>query len=90
MSQAAADIHALYDYTIRDFGLEQARAYVHGLTARLDQLAHNPNIGRRVTELSAELRRVDYRAHMIFYTAGSAGPLIVRVLHQSMDAKRHS
>lgn len=30
-AKAAADIDGIYEYTILQFGLEQARAYVYGL-----------------------------------------------------------
>jgi toxin ParE1/3/4 len=88
-TKAAADIRALHEYTIEEFGLEQARVYLRGLAQRLEQLAQTPNIGRRVIELAARLRRADYQSHMIFYIVEPDGILIVRVLHQNIDAKRH-
>lgn len=37
-AKAVADIDGIYEYTILDFGLEQARAYLLGLHERFEML----------------------------------------------------
>ncbi len=88
-SKAAADLEDIYEYTILNFGLAQARAYLSGLHSRLGLLAKNPTHGRTANELSPGLRRLTYQSHIVFYIPKDKGVRIVRVLHQSMDAKRH-
>ena len=88
-AKAAADIDAIYEYTILSFGLAQARAYVMGLHERLGVLAENPSHGRNADDIATSLRRFAYGSHIVFYVAKTKGIRIVRVLHQSMDVKRH-
>ena len=88
-SKAAADLDGIYEYTILNFGLEQARAYLSGLHERFETLAENPMHGRTAGELTPGLRRLEYQSHVVFYVLNDNGIRIVRVLHQSMDMKRH-
>ena len=87
--KAVSDLDGIYEYTILNFGLEQARAYLLGLHERFQILADTPGIGRSATQLAPNLRRHEYQSHIIFYNPTETGVLIVRVLHTRMDAKRH-
>ena len=89
LSKADADLAGIYEYTILNFGLEQARAYLLGLHERIAALAEHPILGRSAQELAPNLRRFEYQSHIVFYVAKKQGVRIVRVLHQSMDIKRH-
>ena len=88
-SKAAADLDGIYEYTILNFGLEKAQAYLLGLHERFQALAGNPKLGRSAEQLAPELRRYEHQSHVIFYVPQRGGVLIVRVLHESMDAPRH-
>ena len=88
-SKAAADLEEIYEYTILNFGLKQGRAYLSGLHERFETLAENPTQGRSVGELAPGLKRFEYQSHVVFYVPKDKGVRIVRVLHQSMDVKRH-
>ncbi len=87
--KAASDLVGIYEYTILNFGLEQARAYLLGLHERFQILADTPGIGRSAAQLAPELRRHEYQSHIIFYSQTETGILIVCVLHTRMDAKHH-
>jgi plasmid stabilization system protein ParE len=69
--------------------LEQAQSYFLGLYDRFQILTDSPMLGREADELVIGLRRTDYTAHVIFYTPGDFGVLIVRVLRAEMDFKRY-
>ena len=88
-SKAAADLAGIYEYTITTFGLTQARNYLTGLHDCFLTLADNPLYGRSATELATNLRRLEYRSHVVFYEPKEHGVLIIRVLHQSMDKPKH-
>ena len=88
-SKAAADLSRIYEYTILNFGLTPARAYLTGLHERFESLAENSMQGRTASELSPGLRRLEYESQVVFYVAKAKGIRIVRVLHQSTDMKRH-
>jgi len=65
--KAVSDLEDIYEYTILNFGLEQARAYLLGLHERFQILADNPGVGRSAEQLALELRRHEYQSHIIFY-----------------------
>jgi toxin ParE1/3/4 len=88
-SKAAADLDGIYDSTILNFGLEQARVYLVGLHERFEMLAEQPTHGRKADELAPGLRRLGYQSHMVFDMPKDTGIRIVRVLHHSMDVKKH-
>lgn len=88
-SKAADDLEGIYEYTILQFGLEQARVYLLGLHERFQTLAEQPTQGRKADELAPGLRRVEYQSHVVFYMSKDDGIRIVRVLHQRMDVTRH-
>jgi len=85
---AALDLEAIAEYTIKRFGLEQARRYRDELGVCFDQLAGNPKLGRRAEQLGEGLRRYEHRSHIIFYHQSGAKILIARILHYRMDASR--
>ena len=87
--KAVSDLDGIYEYTILDFGLKQARAYLIELHECFQILADNPGVGRSAPQLAPELRRHKYQSHIIFYVPREKGVLIVRVLHARMDAKHH-
>lgn len=87
--KAADDLDGIYEYTIVNFGLERARVYLNELRQRFADLAGRPALGREAGQLAPGLRRFPYRSHAVFYVPENVGVLIVRVLHERMDAPRH-
>lgn len=88
-AKAVADLDGIYEYTILEFGLEQARAYLLGLHERFEMLAEQPGVGRDAKEFAPDLRRSEYQSHVVFYVPRVNGVRIVRVLHEGMDVKRY-
>ncbi len=88
-SRAAADLAGIYEYTILNFGLEQARLYLSGLHGQFEALVEHQLQGRKAEELAPGLRRFEYQSHIVFYMPEGKDIWIVRVLHQSMDVKKH-
>jgi toxin ParE1/3/4 len=88
-ARAAGDIAGIADYTIEQFGVNQARRYRDGLETCFSALAENPLLGRSTEELAPNLKRFEHGSHVVFYQARERGVLIVRVLHESMDAPSH-
>ena len=88
-ARAEADLAGIADYTIKTFGIEQARRYRAALEACFQTLAENPRLGRSAERLSQGLRRFEHWSHTVFYAEDEGGILIVRILHVGMDASRH-
>lgn len=87
-NRAVTDLSEIADFTIQSFGIEQARFYRDGLNNCFEILAENPQLGRSAAELAPNLKRFEYQSHVVFYVL-NADILIVRILHQRMDFKRH-
>lgn len=87
--QAALDLDEIYEYTTLNFGLTQAQSYLNGLHERFGILAQQPMLGRSASQVAPNLRRYEYRSHVVFYVPQEENVLIVRVLHENMDAPRH-
>src|SRR5580698_3993973 len=88
--RADSDIAGIADYTIRQFGIKQARRYRDGLERTFHRLAEYPNSGRSAEHLAPRLRRMNFESHVIFFMHDGDGVRIVRVLHQRMAFMRHS
>ena len=87
--QAALDLDEIYEFTIMNFGLRQAQGYLNGLRERFALIAQQPMLGRSADQLAPNLRRYEFRSHVIFYLPQGENVLIVRILHENMDAPRH-
>nr|WP_232469032.1 type II toxin-antitoxin system RelE/ParE family toxin [Croceicoccus marinus] len=55
--RAASDLAEIADYTIAEFGIEQARKYRDLLQSCFQSLLENPGLGRSAEELAPGLRR---------------------------------
>lgn len=87
--RAKDDIAKIAQYTIGQFGIEQARIYRDAMIACFNALAGNPKFGKSVEDIRKGYRRVDFRSHAIFYKVDGQRILIMRILHSSMNAPRH-
>ena len=87
--KAERDIGDIARYTIEQFGIDQARTYRDSMIACFQSLADTPGMGRKVDHISKGYRRLDHRSHAIFYKSDGQDILIIRVLHQRMNAPRH-
>ena len=87
--RASYDLDDIADYTIQTFGFAQANDYAQGLKTCFESLLQFKRRGRAADELAPNLRAIGYHSHMIFYQVNEPDILIVRILHQSQDAKNH-
>jgi len=86
--KAQSDIDDIWDYTVKTWGVEQARSYLTGLRQVCTQLAENPELGLCRDELHRGLRVYPSGKHLVFYLTRTEGIDIVRILHESMDSRR--
>ena len=86
---AAEDFGAVYEYTFRRFGPQQADSYTNQLDAILTILANNPLMGRDISEVLEGVRRHEHSHHAIFYQMADDGIYVIRILHQKMHPLLH-
>jgi len=88
--QAEADLKDIYRSSQRTGSHAQAARYAHQMQECLELLTERPHTGTRREGLwSPNLYSFVYGSHVIFYQPQPYGVLIVRVLHDSQDVRRH-
>ena len=86
---AERDLRKIAEYTIEQFGIEQARNYKESLVAAFEFLARHPVVGRDFSHLGKGWRRHPYQDHCIYYKQVSSGILILRLIHSRQDPGLH-
>lgn len=88
--QALDDLAKIYRDTTYDWGLKQAERYNDVLHKSAEELASNPQQGRKI-ETKLHLRAYFTKwpkaknGHYLIFTKTEEGIYILRVLHSSMD-----
>ncbi|MFN8694499.1 MAG: type II toxin-antitoxin system RelE/ParE family toxin [Holosporales bacterium] len=89
--RARRDLQNIKEYTVAHWGHEQAATYIRQLYKKAVHTAAAPLIGKAVTHLNSQqkVRSISCGLHTIYYTFTDKENIIVRILHQSMDAPAH-
>ena len=86
---ARADLEAIWDYTVKQWGVEQAERYLQELFGCFEELAANPRLGRERDDVKAGYRSFPQGRHVVFYVIASAGIEVIGIVHQSVDVDAH-
>ena len=86
---ALRDLETLWDYTEQRWGTAQALHYLDALETAFQSLAQAPESGQRCDAIRAGYRRSWVEQHGVYYRLEGDAVVVVRVLHQRMDAGRH-
>lgn len=87
--KAYEDIEQIYRYSVTQWGAARADLYIYELNDTFETLAENPNVGRNCAFIRPGLFSFTIVSHVIFYKPTSSGIAVIRVLHKSMDHRRH-
>ncbi len=85
--KADDDLKEIYRYTLRSWGIKQARSYNKTLEAMFDMLSQNPSMGKTRSDIREGYRSFVKGQHVIFYRMRDDNILILRVLHSARDIK---
>lgn len=89
-SQSAEDdLINIYLYSIDNFGENHALEYELGLKRRLAQLLANPRLGVEIPESEMNIRKLVFRAHVIYYSVVGDNLIVRRILDGRQDPLRH-
>lgn len=86
---AAEDFAGIYEYSLLNFGLQQADQYTEDLQSALLLLSDSLRMGRDASNILVGIRQYEFESHSIFYRERASDILILRILHQSMEVIRH-
>lgn len=86
--KAASDLTGIWVYTCEEWGSDQADKYLDQLEAGMKQLLKHPSLGANYAHVLPGYRRLQIKHHAVFYQTLESELLVVRVLHEDMDAPR--
>ncbi|RVT92852.1 type II toxin-antitoxin system RelE/ParE family toxin [Sphingomonas crocodyli] len=86
--KAQADLDDIRDFSVEHHGVDGAIAYLDGIEAAFRRILSFPGVGLVHSALEPVVRSLTCQRHRIFYTADADRALIIRILHQSMNADR--
>ncbi len=87
--KALVDLEGIYKYSYDNFGQKIAVQYMTDIDESFEKIAENPNLGCDYREVFSNGRVVLVASHLVFYKVMETTVAVVRVLHKSMDHKRH-
>jgi len=89
--EAQRDIENIFNYTIDEWGLNQAITYQTLLDEHLDIIRNDPftSYSKKVTQYRIVARYLRAGKHHIYYSVHNNWIVILRILHGQMDAKLH-
>lgn len=88
-TEADQDVSDIFDYTEKEFGLNQAIAYVSAFDEYFAELMNNPELGRARDEICQGLRSIIQESHVVFYRIFKDRIRVIRILHGSRDLPSH-
>ena len=86
---ADKDLEDIFDYTLDEFGFDQAEKYLLEIEEIFQNLIINPQIEKKRDEIKLGLYSFPKDNHIIFYRILDNHIRIVRVLHGSRDISKY-
>ena len=85
--EADGDLEDIFDYTEREFGIDQGIEYLSGFEGMFTKIVDNPELGKEREEIREGLRSLLKEKHVVFYRILANRIRIVRILHGSRDLR---
>jgi toxin ParE1/3/4 len=90
-NKAVEDLAGIWEYTIEKWSEEQADRYYKLLLDSCQDIANNPELGKKYEGITEDLYGLKTNRHIIFYRKRLNKPLeITRILHGRMDLKNRN
>ena len=86
---ARADLKSIRRYSTRTWGQDQTSRYMSAIRDTLKKLVRGSVVTRNREDLRPGLQMATSGRHGIFLEADQSRVLVVRVLHDRMDYRRH-
>ncbi len=87
--KAKSDLGEVWDYTLTQWGVDQAEKYVRKLWSVMEKQASDPTKSVDIGDVRKGYRKIGSGSHVIFFKVTTGGIDVVRILHQRMDFERH-
>jgi toxin ParE1/3/4 len=86
--KAIDDLSKIWNYTYNKWSEEQADKYYYQILLTCQELAENPEMGKKYEEIDSGILGFKIQKHILFYRNGKKQSIeILRILHVQMDLK---
>lgn len=86
---ARADLKSIRRYSSRAWGADRTAEYMAALRDTMKRLVAGTVVSRNRDDLRSGLQMATSGRHCIFFEADQSRVLVLRVLHDRMDYRRH-
>ena len=86
---AQADLIEIRQYTIQQWGIDQARKYLSELRRTMYLLAEAPTLGKSRPEVGTNVLSFPHVSHVVYYMVHEQQIVIFAVLHKRMVPMKH-
>lgn len=87
--KAKSDLSGIWDYTVKEWGVDQAEKYLRELWAAIQMQANDHTTSTDIRDVRPGYRKFGSGSHVIFFKLLDDGIDVIRILHQRMDFERH-
>ena len=84
--QAESDLIGIWMFIYEEWEVDQADKNLDQLEEGIKQLISHPSLGANYAHVLSGYRRLNVEHHAVFYQVLEPEVLVVRVLHEDMDA----
>ncbi|MEM8592233.1 MAG: type II toxin-antitoxin system RelE/ParE family toxin [Pseudomonadota bacterium] len=86
---AEDDLSAIWQYTMDNWGFDQAETYIRDLVAACEAAASRTRPSRSAEFVRSGYRKIASGRHMIYFRQEDDHIEVIRILHQRMDVGEH-
>ena len=86
--RARRDLTEIWNYTEREWSVDQAETYTRDLMSAIERLALQPGLGSDRSDVRPGLRKLMAGSHAIYYFHDDRVLRVSRILHVRMDVER--
>jgi toxin ParE1/3/4 len=87
-NKAVDDLTEIWNYTFNRWSENQADKYYRTLLENFNEVAYNPELGKKYSVVTENLLGYRTGRHIIFYLKNEENEVeIIRILHEQMDLK---
>lgn len=87
--KAKTDLSHIWDYTLAEWGIDQAEKYVRELWEVIQSKALDSSLSTNISDVRKGYRKILSGSHVIFFKLIADGIDVIRILHQRLDFERH-
>ena len=87
--KASKDLANIFQYTYKNFAMNQAESYLSELEECFIMLSTKPDLAKKVEDIRRDYFRYLFRKHAVYFKVRKNDIFIVRVLHQQMKYELH-